>query len=111
MPEDFPNSDQGIAAIFPKEKIHKGSEWTIETDNKVNDMEMHIVMTYTVKEISKEKTNIELNGTVKSDLAEGEMTGDMVIDNSNGIPMNCKINMPLTISGISVNQTITITTE
>lgn len=111
MPEDFPNNDQGFAAIFPKERIQEGSEWTVENENVINDMEMQTVMTYTVKEITKDRTKIELNGTVKSDMAEGEMTGDMEIDNQLGIPKICKINMPLTISGIPINQTITIATE
>ena len=111
MPEDFPNKDQGFMAIYPKEMIHEGSEWTVEADNEINDMKMHTVMTYTVKKITKEKTEIELVGKIKSEMAKGEITGNMMINNQTGMPKTCELNMPLKVSGATINQTVTMTTE
>ena len=112
MPEDFPNNNQGISAIFPKEMIYEGSEWTINADQTINDMSVETDATYKVKKIAKETTELELDGKLSSTLVSGTMTGTMIIDNQTGLPKTATLTMPMSMSGVSsITQTVTITTE
>lgn len=112
MPEDYPDQSQGFTAIYPKEMVYEGSQWTIETDKEISGMEAHYAATYTVKKIKDTQTELELNGNVSSEMLKGDITGTMTIDNQTGVPVYATMNMPITISGSStLMQTVTITTE
>lgn len=114
MPEDYPNKDQGFAAVFPKEKVCVGSQWNIENDNTINNLPMHSSATYTVKEITETTTEIEIEGKITSEVVEGDLTGTMTIENETGIPITAEMNMPTKFimdSSSSMIQTITITKE
>lgn len=119
VPEDYPNKDMKFAPILPKEKVSKGSQWTVELDTKINDMEIHSIDTYTVKKITKKETEIEMNGIIASEICSGNLTGNMTIDNETGLTTFWKMTMPLSMT-LSANgvpykstllQTITLTIE
>ena len=114
MPEDYPNKDQGFAAVFPKERICVESQWNIENDNIINNLPVHSSATYTVKEITETTTKIEIEGKIASEVVEGELTGSMTIENETGIPITAIMNIPTRFtmdSSSSIVQTITITKE
>lgn len=113
-PEDYPQ-EQGFTAVFPKEMVYVGSQWSRETDNLINGIAAHYKGTYTVKKITAKTTELDLTGTVTADALNGEFSGKMLIDNETGITISASMDMPTTIStaGITVTlmQTITITAE
>lgn len=113
VPEDYPQ-EQGVTAVFPKEMVHEGSQWTRDTESVVSDITTHSVATYTVKKIYEKTTEIELSGSITAELIKGDMSGTMIIDNETGLPISAIIEVPTKITGdipMTMNQTITITTE
>lgn len=113
VPEGYPQ-EQGITAVFPKEKVCEGSQWTRDAENAINGITTHTVGTYTVKKITEKTTEIEFNGTITAETIQGDVTGIMTIDNETGILITATMVMPMTMTGdipMTINQTITMTTE
>lgn len=113
VPEDYPQ-EQGITAVFPKEMVYVGSQWTRDAENAINGITTHMVGTYTVKKITEKTTEIEFSGTVTAETIKGDATGIMTIDNETGIPITANMVMPMSMTGdipMTINQTITMTTE
>lgn len=114
VPEDYPQ-EQGITAVFPKEMVYVGSQWSRETDSQISGMAAHSKGTYTVKRITAKTTELDFTGTITAENINGDITSTMLINNETGFPISATMDMPTTIStaGITVTlmQTITLTTE
>ncbi len=111
MPSDnIPN----ICAIYPKEAVSVGSQWTADNTQNIGGTDVLMTATYTVTKITKKETTVNIESVIKSDVASGSNTGSMVIDNATGLTKSStvKTNMSLTISeqGLSIPTTITATT-
>lgn len=113
VPEEYPK-EQGVTAVFPKEMVHEGSQWTRDTESEISGMTAHSVATYTVKKINEKTTEIELSGNITADMVMGDMSGTMIIDNETGLPISATIEIPAKTTGdipMTMNQTVTITSE
>ena len=114
VPDDYPQ-EQGVTAVFPKEMVYVGSQWSRETDSQINGITAHSKGTYTVKKITAKTTELDFTGTITAESINGDISGTMLINNETGLPINATMDMPTTIStaGITVTlmQTITITAE
>ena len=114
VPDDYPQ-EQGITAVFPKEMVYVGSQWSRETDSQINGLSAHSKGTYTVKSITAKTTELDFTGTITAESINGDINGTMLINNETGLPIIATLDMPTTISttGITVTlmQTITLTTE
>ena len=113
-PEEYPQ-EQGVTAIFPKEMVYEGSQWTKDSESEINGIAVQSHGTYTVKKITKKTTELEFIGTVTAENVKGDITGTMLIDNETGSALNATLNMPTTINTAgttaTIMQTITATTE
>lgn len=114
VPDDYP-VEQGVTAVFPKEMVYVGSQWSREADSQINGITAHSKGTYTVKRITAKTTELDFTGTITAETINGDISGTMLINNETGLPINATMDMPTTIStaGITVTlmQTITITAE
>ena len=115
-PEDYPQ-EQGATAVFPKEMVYEGSQWTRDTKSEINGEMAHSVGTYTVKKITEKDTELEFTGYINSDSGsiKSDLSGTMLIENETGLPITAtmKIPMTMTVEGtpVSMMQTISITSE
>lgn len=114
VPEGYPQQ-QGITAVFPKEMVYEGSQWTRDTESEINGIAALSHGTYTVKKITDKTTELELTGAITAENVEGDISGTMLIDNETGVAITATLNMPTTINTdgttATIMQTITLTTE
>ncbi len=115
-PEEYPQ-EQGVTAVFPKEMVYEGSQWTRNTKSEINGETAQSVGTYTVKKITEEDTELEITGYINSDSGsiKSDLNGTMLIENETGLPISATLRLPMTITvegtTMSAMQTISLTSE
>lgn len=100
--EDIANQSSNV--VYPKEAVKVGSTWTTTKEQK--GMKMDFL--YTVISILKNKIILDLSGKV-SGMATGNISGNMEIERSSGIPLNSLIDMELSVSGQELKSKVTMT--
>ena len=89
------------SVIYPKEEVTVGSTWTNTQNNQGISMEL----TYTVKEITKDKVFTTLSGNM-SMMPGAKITGSTNIDRASGIPIKSVINIEIDMMGKVVKNTV-----
>ena len=87
--------------VYPKEEVTVGSTWTNTQSNQGISMEL----TYTVKEITKDKVFTTLSGNM-SMMPGAKITGSTNIDRASGIPIKSVINIEIDMMGKVVKNTV-----
>ena len=112
---EFEMSQLGAAINeLPEEELAVGSIWTFNKTQNVGGAEIKANMTYTVTAISKKSVDVDIAGTVESDVASNEMsgtyTGTASINPQTGIviqsSMKSNISMTINEQGMSIPMTI-----
>lgn len=98
--------NQLSSVVYPVEAVKVGSTWEIEKDTK--GMKMKFI--YTVKSISQENIILDITGNLLG-LADGDISGHMIIDQESGVPMVSNIKMEINTQGLTVTSNINITSE
>ena len=104
----------GAIVEFPEEELTIGSTWTFNKTQNISGTEINSKMTYTVTAISKKSVDVDVAGTVESNVNSSEMsgsyTGTASINPQTGLIMqsSTKSNISMTISeqGMSIPMTI-----
>lgn len=93
-------TNQVNTILYPEEPVSVGSTW-----NKVNSTQgIQVDLTYTVKEITKDKVTAVLKG--KSDKLPGSIIeGTVEIDRKSGVPLKSVLNMSISAGGMSMKNT------
>ncbi len=92
------------SVVYPKEEVTVGSTWTNTQSNQGISMEL----TYTVKEITKDKVFTTLSGNM-SMMPGAKITGSTNIDRASGIPIKSVINIEIDMMGKVVKNTVEAT--
>lgn len=90
-------SNQMNTTVYPKEAVSVGSSWTSTQDSQ--GMKMNL--TYTVKEITKEKVLATINGKMDI-LPDAKIIGDIEIDRATGVPVRTSININVSSMGMNL---------
>lgn len=103
-----------LSAIYSEGPVSVGSQWTSNNTQSISGTEMAMTTTYTVTKITKKETTVSIEAVIKSDLANGNNTGSMVIDNATGLvkrsTIKTNLNMTISEQGLSIPTTVTGTT-
>ena len=108
-------SQLGAAIVeFPEVELSVGSTWTFNKKQEVSGTEINSKMTYTVTSISKKSVDVDIAGTVDSNINSSEMSGNYTgtasINPQTGLIIQSAIksNISMTINeqGMSIPMTI-----
>lgn len=102
--EQMMNSNESV--IYPEEAIKETSSWRMTRDQ--NGIKM--IFNYTVKEISKETILLLVDGDA-SGVASGTISGTIIIDRNDGVPVNSKLDINLETAGQKIGTSVEMTTE
>ncbi|MFI1773512.1 DUF6263 family protein [Thalassobellus citreus] len=91
---------------YPKEAVKVGSTWEMDKESK--GMKMKFV--YTVKSISENEIIIDISGSILG-LTEGDISGDMNIDKTTGVPSESNIVMKMSVQGQTIESNISVLSE
>jgi len=91
---------------YPQEAVKVGSTWKMEKETKGVTMKF----IYTVKSISQKEIILDITGNVLG-IAEGDISGNMVIDKESGIPSNSNIIIKMSTQGQDIESNIVMLTE
>ena len=115
------NSQAGIIIPFPEEPVHVGSQWTQDTTMSISNIDMNVVNTFTVTEITKKAVTLTQTTTMKGDSESMAMDmsmsaeGTIIINRASGIvtKITNKTNSSMTIEeqGVRMPMTMTMTAE
>ncbi|TYP97026.1 hypothetical protein C7447_10539 [Tenacibaculum adriaticum] len=88
------SNQSNSSVVYPKEEVSVGSTWTNIQSNQGINMEL----TYTVKEIVKDKVVADMVGKM-SLMPTADITGSIEIDRNSGIPVKTLINIEMDMMG------------
>ena len=106
---DLPNTadfTKTSSIAYPKESVIVGSTWEKEEITQG----MTIVMTYTVKEITETKVNVNVTGASKG-AAVATITGSLEIEKASGMPVLSIINTKISAGGQDVSMEVKTTMD
>ncbi len=97
-------ADQSTNVVYPENAVKVGDTWTSSKSNQG----MKLDITYKVASITKEEVTLEVSGKV-SGIGEGNITGNMSLDRSNGIPKQSKMSMGIKAQGQDISISVEAT--
>lgn len=101
---DFANQSSNV--IYPVEAVKVGSTWSFQKEDKG----MILDYEYKVKAITADKVELDVTGKA-SGIANGTITGTMLIDSASGVPLSSVLDMRLTMQGLEMLSKISMTTQ